>query len=63
MSPSNSSKSPPKVVRQSDPSPKRPIINDTINPERLKLAKDEAERAMKVMNQKTKKIIIIIIIT
>ncbi|CAF3458715.1 unnamed protein product [Rotaria sp. Silwood1] len=40
-------KSPAKVVRQADVSPKRPIINDTINIERLKLARDEAERAMK----------------
>ncbi|CAF1538502.1 unnamed protein product [Rotaria magnacalcarata] len=47
MSPSNRSKSPPKVTRQADPSPKRTIINDTINTERLKLARDEAERAMK----------------
>ena len=51
MSPSNRSKSPPKVTRQADPSPKRTIINDTINTERLKLARDEAERAMKVRNQ------------
>jgi hypothetical protein len=48
MSPIMRSKSPPKVVRQADPSPKRPIINDSINIERLKLARDEAERAMKV---------------
>ncbi|CAF3201071.1 unnamed protein product [Rotaria socialis] len=40
-------KSPAKVVRQPDISPKRPIINDSINIERLKLARDEAERAMK----------------
>jgi hypothetical protein len=50
MSPLNRSKSPPKVVRQADSSPKRLTINDSINPERLKLAKDEAERAMKVIN-------------
>jgi hypothetical protein len=48
MSPSNRSKSPPKVIRQADSSPKRSIPNDTINTERLKLARDEAERAMKV---------------
>ncbi len=48
MSPIMRSKSPVKVVRQADPSPKRPIINDTINIERLKLARDEAEKAMKV---------------
>jgi hypothetical protein len=59
MSPSNRSKSPPKVARQADsspvkvtrqadPSPKRSITNDTINTERLKLARDEADRAMKV---------------
>ncbi|CAF2430806.1 unnamed protein product [Rotaria sp. Silwood2] len=47
MSPSNRSKSPPKVTRQADSSPKRSISNDTINTERLKLARDEAERAMK----------------
>jgi len=52
MLPSNRSKSPSKVVRQADPSPKRTTINDTINTERLKLARDEAERAMKVINQK-----------
>ncbi len=50
MPPSNRSKSPPKVVRQADSSPKRITTNDTINPERLKVAKDEAERAMKVIN-------------
>jgi hypothetical protein len=54
MSPSNRSKSPPKVARQADSSPKRPIINDTINTERLKLARDEAERAMKVRNPRKK---------
>ena len=48
MPPSNRSKSPPKNVRQADSSPKRAPINDTINTERLKLARDEAERAMKV---------------
>jgi hypothetical protein len=53
MSPSNRSKSPPKVAaRQSDPSPKRPVINETINTERLKLARDEAERAMKVKRRR-----------
>lgn len=52
MSPSNQSKSPPKVARQADPSPKRSVINETINTERLKLARDEAERAMKVRNQR-----------
>jgi hypothetical protein len=52
MSSSNRSKSPPKVARQADPSPKRSIItNDTINTDRLKLARDEAERAMKVCNE------------
>jgi hypothetical protein len=48
MSPSNRSKSPPKVARQADPSPKRSITTETINTERLKVARDEAERAMKV---------------
>lgn len=48
MAPANRSKSPPKGVRQADPSPKRIISNDTINTERLKVARDEAERAMKV---------------
>lgn len=48
MSPSNRSKSPPKVARQADSSPKRSTSYETINTERLKLAKDEAERAMKV---------------
>jgi len=52
MSPSNRSKSPPKVVRQADSSPKRTTTNDTINPERLKVARDEAERAMKVINRR-----------
>jgi hypothetical protein len=52
MPPSNRSKSPPKVVRQADSSPKRTTTNDTINPERLKIAKDEAERAMKVINRR-----------
>ncbi|CAF0803535.1 unnamed protein product [Rotaria sordida] len=47
MSPSNRSKSPSKVVRQTDSSPKRSSLNDTINTERLKIARDEAERAMK----------------
>jgi hypothetical protein len=42
--------SPPKVIRRAESPPKRPIINDTINIERLKLARDEAERAMKVNN-------------
>jgi hypothetical protein len=41
-------KSPPKVVAQADSLPKRAIVNETINTERLKLARDEAERAMKV---------------
>jgi hypothetical protein len=50
MSPSNRSKSPPKVVRQVDSPPKRTVPNDTINTERLKLARDEADRAMKVIN-------------
>lgn len=48
MAPANRSKSPPKGVRQADPSPKRLISNDTINTERLKVARDEAEKAMKV---------------
>ena len=48
MSPSNRSKSPPKGTRTADPSPKRSVPNDTINPERLKMARDEAERAMRV---------------
>lgn len=52
MLPSNRTKSPPKVVRQADSSPKRITTNDTINIERLKLARDEAERAMKVINQR-----------
>jgi hypothetical protein len=43
-------KSPPKVVAQADSLPKRCIVNETINTERLKLARDEAERAMKVHN-------------
>jgi len=47
MSPLNRSKSPPKMVRQADPSPKRSITNDAINTDRLKQARDEAERAMK----------------
>ncbi|CAF1079154.1 unnamed protein product [Adineta ricciae] len=47
MSPSNRSKSPPKGTRPADPSPKRSVSNDTINPERLKMARDEAERAMR----------------
>ena len=51
MAPANRSKSPPKGVRQADPSPKRLISNDTINTERLKVARDEAEKAMKVRNQ------------
>jgi hypothetical protein len=64
MSPINRSKSPPKVIRQAESPPKilrrvesppkRPIINDTINIERLKLARDEAERAMKVNDEKQK---------
>lgn len=45
----NRSKSPPKANRPTaDASPKRLISNDNINTERLKLARDEAERAMKV---------------
>ncbi|CAF1150656.1 unnamed protein product [Rotaria sordida] len=47
ISPIARPKSPAKVVRPPDVSPKRSIINDTINLERLKLARDEAERAMK----------------
>ena len=39
--------SPPKPIRRAESPPRRPIINDTINIERLKLARDEAERAMK----------------
>jgi len=42
--------SPPKIIRRAESPPKRPIINDTINIERLKIARDEAERAMKVHN-------------
>lgn len=41
------SESPPKPIRRAESPPKRPIINDTINIERLKLARDEAERAMR----------------
>lgn len=48
ISPISRPKSPVKVVRQPDVSPKRPIVNDNINIERLKMARDEAERAMKV---------------
>jgi hypothetical protein len=44
MSPSNRSKSPPK----------RSMTNDTINTERLKIARDEAERAMKVIDRSKK---------
>ncbi|CAF1462352.1 unnamed protein product [Adineta steineri] len=40
-------KTPPKVVRRVDSPPRRPLINDTINPERLRLAREEAERAIK----------------
>ncbi|CAF0755371.1 unnamed protein product [Adineta steineri] len=47
MSPSNRSKSPPKGTRPVDPLPKRSPPNETINTERLKMARDEAERAMK----------------
>lgn len=47
MSPIVRSKSPPKVIRRAESPPKRPIINEAINIERLKLARDEAERAMK----------------
>ncbi|UJR37974.1 hypothetical protein I4U23_030656 [Adineta vaga] len=47
MSPSNRSKSPPKNTRPADPSPKRSVPNETINTERLKMARDEAERAMR----------------
>jgi hypothetical protein len=39
--------SPPKNIRRAESPPKRMIINDSINIERLKLARDEAERAMK----------------
>jgi hypothetical protein len=39
--------SPPKIIRRAESPPKRMIINDSINIERLKLARDEAERAMK----------------
>jgi len=42
--------SPPKIVRRDESPPKRPIVNENINIERLKLARDEAERAMKVIN-------------
>ena len=48
MSPANRSKSPSKLVRPTDQSPKRTITNESINTERLKIARDEAERAMKV---------------
>lgn len=41
------SESPPKPIRRAESPPKRPIINDTINIDRLKLARDEAERAMR----------------
>lgn len=51
ISPITRSKSPPKIIRRAEsPSKPRSIINDTINIERLKLARDEAERAMKVHN-------------
>jgi hypothetical protein len=39
--------SPTKNIRRVESPPKRPIINESINIERLKLARDEAERAMK----------------
>ena len=54
MPPANGSKSSPKLVRPADSSPKRSTANnnDSINTDRLKLAKDEAERAMKVENDK-----------
>lgn len=67
MSPTNRSKSPPKssskVIRVTDSSPKRcVVVSENINTERLKMARDEAERAMKVghhvlhvsMNEKSK---------
>ena len=50
MPPANGSKSSPKLVRPTDGSPKRSTLNESINTDRLKLAKDEAERAMKVEN-------------
>ncbi|UJR08277.1 hypothetical protein I4U23_012549 [Adineta vaga] len=40
-------KTPPKIVRRVESPPKRPVINETINHERLRIARDEAERAMK----------------
>lgn len=59
MSPPTRSKSPPKNVRQqADVSPKRTVTNDSINPERLKVARDEAERAMKVSRQSQSKFIL-----
>jgi hypothetical protein len=39
--------SPTKNIRRVESPPKRPMINESINIERLKLARDEAERAMK----------------
>ena len=53
MSPSNRSKSPPKMARPTDVSPKRSTTNDSINTDRLKQARDEAERAMKVSRKAT----------